>query len=56
MFTVYFDKGNASERAIRNRMSEEEAEALVKRIARFLTDEAENEKGAATPKDDDAQV
>ena len=38
---VYFDKGTATERSIRKLMSEEEAEALVKRIARFLTDEAE---------------
>jgi hypothetical protein len=36
---VYFDKGNDSERAIRKRMSEAEAEALAKRIARLLTDE-----------------
>lgn len=36
---IYFDKGNDSERAIRKRMSEEEAEDLAKRIARFLTDE-----------------
>jgi len=43
VFAVYFDKGNASERAIRNRMSEEEAEALVKRVARFLTDCAAQE-------------
>lgn len=39
--TVFFDKGNDSERAIRKRMSEEEAEALAKRIARMLTDEEE---------------
>lgn len=31
----------------------EKAEALAKRIARFLTDEAETQKAAATPKDDD---
>lgn len=46
--TVFFDKGNDSERAIRKRMSEEEAEALAKRIARMLTDE-ENAKRAASP-------
>lgn len=43
VFAVYFDNGNASERAIRHRMSEEEAEALVKRIARFLTDDTPQE-------------
>lgn len=36
---VYFDRGNEVERAIRKRMSEEEAEALAKRIALMLTDE-----------------
>lgn len=35
---VYFDKGKPSERAIRRRMSEEEAEAIAKQIARALTD------------------
>jgi hypothetical protein len=39
--TVFFDSGNDSERAIRKRMSEAEAEALAKRIARLLTDEEE---------------
>lgn len=52
---VYFDKGSPGERAIRKLMSEEEAEELVKRMARLLTDD-ETKKGAATPKDDGAQV
>ena len=46
--TVFFDRGNDSERAIRKRMSEEEAKALAKRIARILTDE-ENAKRPASP-------
>lgn len=45
----YFDKGKPGERAIRNLMSEEEAEALAKRIARFLTDEAETTKEPPSP-------
>lgn len=48
---VYFDKGTPGERAIRKLMSEEEAEELVKRMARLLTDD-ETQKGLATPKDD----
>lgn len=47
---VYFDKGNAGERAIRNRMSEEEAEPIAKQIARLLTD-AETQKDRSAPKD-----
>lgn len=39
---VYFDKGNPGERAIRNLMSEEEAEPIAKQIARLLTDDARN--------------
>lgn len=35
---VYFDEGNPGERAIRNLMSEEEAEPIAKQIARLLTD------------------
>lgn len=38
---IYFDSGNDSERSIRKRLSEEEAEDLAKRIARLLTDEEE---------------
>ena len=48
--TVFFDSGNDSERAIRKRMSPEEAEAVAKRIARLLTDE-ENAKRAGSPAD-----
>lgn len=39
---VYFDKGKPGERAIRNLMSEEEAETIAKQIARLLTDAEEN--------------
>jgi hypothetical protein len=46
--SIFFDRGNDSERAIRKRMSEEEAEALAKRIARMLTDE-ETQKAADDP-------
>lgn len=35
---VYFDTGSPSERAIRMRMSEEEAKPIAKQIARCLTD------------------
>jgi len=45
---VYFDKGNPGERAIRNLMSEEEAEPIAKQIARLLTD-AETKKIADDP-------
>lgn len=45
---VYFDKGNPGERAIRNLMSEEEAEPIAKQIARLLTD-AETQKEADDP-------
>ena len=36
---VYFDKGSPGELAIRKRLSEPEAEEIVKRVARFLTDD-----------------
>ncbi len=36
---VYFDTGSDSERGIRKLMSEAEAEAIVKGIARHLTNE-----------------
>lgn len=49
---VYFDKGKPGERAIRNLMSEEEAETIAKQIARLLTD-AETPKEPPPPEGSD---
>lgn len=48
LFTIYFDDQPGVRRQVRKRLSKEEAEALAKRIARFLTD-AETQKGADDP-------
>lgn len=43
LFTIYFDDQPGVRREVRKRLSKEEAEALAKRIARWLTDEHEKE-------------
>jgi len=43
IFTIYFDDQPGVRREVRKRLSMEEAEALAKRIARWLTDEHEKE-------------
>lgn len=48
LFAIYFDDQPGVRRQVRKRLSKEEAEALAKRIARFLTD-AETQKAAGDP-------
>jgi hypothetical protein len=43
IFTIYFDDQPGVRREVRKRLPMEEAEALAKRIARWLTDEHEKE-------------
>lgn len=44
LFAIYFDDEPGVRRQVRKRLSMEEAEALAKRIARWLTDQEETER------------